>query len=213
MSRFKAFPYNIALYATLIIVLSVISVNGQIISTPCTASMISSFTPCLNFITGSTGNGSSPNAGCCSSLKSLMSGSMDCACLIITGNIPFSLPINQTLALSLPRSCNGGVPIQCKASGVPLPAPGPALFVPTPPPTASSPFSPTASKATALAPSPDEPTFDTAPASPPLHSSVAPTATAGIRPVLTPKSASSPSSTFSPSVLIMFLGIMVFKCY
>ncbi|PPE01332.1 hypothetical protein GOBAR_DD01658 [Gossypium barbadense] len=120
MEGFKVL-HLIAILSTL----SMVSVNGQI-STACTASMISSFTPCLNFITGSSGNGSSsPTQGCCGSLKSLMSTSMDCACLIITASVPFQLPINRTLALSLPRACNmGGVPVQCKASGTPLPAPG-----------------------------------------------------------------------------------------
>ncbi|KAB2050665.1 hypothetical protein ES319_A12G003400v1 [Gossypium barbadense] len=119
MEGFKVL-HLIAILSTL----SMVSVNGQI-STACSASMISSFTPCLNFITGSSGNGSSsPTQGCCSSLKSLMSTSMDCACLIITASVPFQLPINRTLALSLPRACNmGGVPVQCKASGTPLPAP------------------------------------------------------------------------------------------
>ncbi|XVF80818.1 hypothetical protein PTKIN_Ptkin15bG0105700 [Pterospermum kingtungense] len=121
MEGFKVFQL-IAILSTI----SVISVNGQI-STACTASMISSFTPCLNFITGSTGsaNVSSPNQGCCGSLKSLMTSSVDCACLLITANVPFQLPINRTLALTLPRACNiGGVPVQCKAAGTPLPAPG-----------------------------------------------------------------------------------------
>ncbi|XWS36323.1 hypothetical protein CRYUN_Cryun20dG0075300 [Craigia yunnanensis] len=149
MEGFKVFQL-IAILSTI----SAISVKGQI-STACTASMISSFTPCLNFITGSTGNGSSPNQGCCDSLKSLMSSSMDCACLIITANVPFQLPINRILALSLPRACNiGGVPVQCKASGTPLPAPGPVPFLlpPTLPPTAASLLSPAASKASAEGP-------------------------------------------------------------
>ncbi|KAF5741914.1 50S ribosomal protein L24 [Tripterygium wilfordii] len=106
-----------------ILALLVISVNGQI-STPCTASMISSFTPCINFITGSTNNGSTPSSSCCNSLKSLMDTSRDCACLLITASVSFQLPINPTLGISLPRACNmSGVPLQCKATGSPLPAP------------------------------------------------------------------------------------------
>jgi hypothetical protein len=105
----------IAILATLLVI-SAILVNGQI-STPCTASMISSFTPCFNFITGSTSNGSysSPTTGCCSSLQSLLSTSMGCGCLLITANVPVQLPINRTLALSLPRACNiAGAPALCK---------------------------------------------------------------------------------------------------
>ncbi|RLM65130.1 non-specific lipid-transfer protein-like protein [Panicum miliaceum] len=40
---------------------------------------------------------------------------LDCACLILTGNVPFSLPINRTLAISLPRICSSmSVPLQCR---------------------------------------------------------------------------------------------------
>ncbi|GAV77935.1 LTP_2 domain-containing protein [Cephalotus follicularis] len=196
------------LYAILA-TLSVISVYGQI-STPCTASMISSFTPCLNFITGSSANGSAPTSGCCSALKSLMSTSMDCACLLTTANVPIQLPINRTLAISLPSSCNmGGVPLQCKASGSPLPAPGPVLFGPTPPPQADAPFSPQASKAVALAPAPESATSEQfSPASPPVETE-APKTTPGIRPVLT----SSASHISRPSTLLMFIAIMIFNCY
>ncbi|WOH01707.1 hypothetical protein DCAR_0521092 [Daucus carota subsp. sativus] len=188
------------------------------ISTPCTISMISSFTPCINFITGSTGNGaSSPSTACCDSLKSLTSSSVDCTCLLVTGNVPFQLPINQTLAITLPRACNSAsVPIQCKASGVPLPAPGPVLFGPTPPPTtAASPFSPTASKASAPAPAnaPAKTITGMEPASAPADTTsenLTPTATPGIRPVLNPTSASNRQSFYvlSPFLLLAFLGIL-----
>ncbi|KAI3865064.1 hypothetical protein MKX03_017694, partial [Papaver bracteatum] len=52
---------------------------------------------------------------CCSTFKEIMGSSMDCACLLITGNVPFQLPINRTLAISLPRACKmSGVPVECK---------------------------------------------------------------------------------------------------
>ncbi|KAK6260068.1 Bifunctional inhibitor/plant lipid transfer protein/seed storage helical domain - like 9 [Theobroma cacao] len=214
MEGFKVFQV-IAILAAV----SVISVNGQI-STSCTASMISSFTPCLNFITGSTSNGSSPTQGCCGAVKSLMSGSMDCACLIITANVPFQLPINRTLALGLPRACNmGGVPVQCKGSGTPLPAPGPVPFLlpPTLPPTAASPLSPRASKASAEGPASESDTpLDLIPASAPGDEDEpeAPSATInpGIRPVVQP-SASNPSYISPPSLLILLIGITIFKLY
>ncbi|KAF3436270.1 hypothetical protein FNV43_RR23362 [Rhamnella rubrinervis] len=150
--------------------LVVISVHGQTINTPCTASMISSFTPCLNFITGSSSNGpSSPTTGCCNSLKSMMSGSRDCFCLLVTANVPLQLPINRTLAISLPRSCNmEAIPIQCQASGSPLPAPGPVL-PPAASPDEESPLSPQVSKLSATAPAPQSETSTelTSPGSPP----------------------------------------------
>lgn len=100
---------------TLLASLLVVSVHGQI-STPCTTSMISNVTPCLNFITGSSANGrSTPTPSCCASLKWLMSTSTDCACLVLTANVPVQLPINQILSLGLLTACNmGGIPTQCK---------------------------------------------------------------------------------------------------
>nr|GEZ09182.1 retrovirus-related Pol polyprotein from transposon TNT 1-94 [Tanacetum cinerariifolium] len=104
--------------------------------------MITGFTPCVNYITGSSPNGKSPSASCCDAMESLMTTSTDCACLIVTGNVPFSLPspINQVLAISLPQACNSkSMPLQCKATGVSLPLPGPMLFAP-PPPVAFAPI-------------------------------------------------------------------------
>ncbi|KAJ7972768.1 Non-specific lipid-transfer protein-like protein [Quillaja saponaria] len=221
MDQFNSFRLR-AISAALII-MSVNLVNGQI-STPCTTSMISSLTPCINFITGSSGNGSAvPTSGCCDSLKSLVSSSTDCSCLLITGSVPFQLPINRTLAISLPRACNmGSVPIQCKASGSPLSAPGPAIFNPTSPslsPTAApaSPLSPRASKAVATAPvavPKTEIPLDLTPASPPAESEAPTRSTTGIRPVLTPSASASSYNIIALSPLIVvFTGFIVLKSY
>ncbi|KHN10683.1 Pentatricopeptide repeat-containing protein, mitochondrial, partial [Glycine soja] len=112
------------LLATLTVASVKLLVNGQV-STSCTTSMMSSFTPCANIITGSTNNGLVPPSTCCDSLRSLMSTNMDCACLVISANAPFfQQPISQALALSLSQACSiNGVPLQCKASGSPLPVP------------------------------------------------------------------------------------------
>nr|XP_027063590.1 lysine-rich arabinogalactan protein 19-like isoform X2 [Coffea arabica] len=137
-----------------LVILSKFKANGQI-STPCTSSIISSFTPCLNYLTGSSANGGSPTAQCCDSLKSLMTDSVECGCLIVTGNVPVSVPfISRPLVISLPRACKTGVPLRCKATGVPLPAPGPALFRPPPAPVASSPLSPKGSTLSRPTPAP-----------------------------------------------------------
>ncbi|XP_045802873.1 non-specific lipid transfer protein GPI-anchored 16-like [Trifolium pratense] len=142
--------FQMKVISMFLLITSVKFVLGQI-STPCTTSMISSFTPCANFITGSTNyNGLiTPSSSCCDSLESMMSTSMDCACLLISANVPFQLlPINRLLSIFLPQACNlNGLPAQCKASGSPLPAPGPAIFgsnVPSLPPTNGSPLSPQA---------------------------------------------------------------------
>ncbi|XP_041016555.1 non-specific lipid transfer protein GPI-anchored 16 [Juglans microcarpa x Juglans regia] len=206
-----------AISATLLVFSSIL-VNGQI-STPCTTSMISSFTPCFSFITGSTSNGRSPTSDCCGSLRSLMGTGMDCACLLLTANVPVPLPINRTLALSLPQACNmGGVPLQCKASGSPLPAKGPVSFGPTPAPIGASPFSPRASKEVAQAPAPQSETTmpSTTPASPPpVVDAEAPTTTSGIRPVLVPSASAPPSYASSasdrlPLLLLLLLGVTAF---
>ncbi|KAJ7977366.1 Non-specific lipid-transfer protein-like protein [Quillaja saponaria] len=212
MNRYNSFRLR-AISVALVIISVNFLVNSQI-STPCTTSMISSFTPCVNFITGSTGNGSSPTSGCCDSLRSLMGTSIDCACLVITANVPFQLPINRTLSLSLPRACNmGGMPVQCKASGSPPPAPGPAILGPNSrslPPTAASPLTPRASKAVAAVPK-SETAMDLTPESPPMESE-APTTNQGIRPVLTP-SAFAPSYISLSPLFLVLIGTMVLKSY
>ncbi|XP_019454978.1 PREDICTED: protein YLS3-like isoform X2 [Lupinus angustifolius] len=186
-------------------------VNGQI-NTPCTTSMISSFTPCANYITGSTNNGAIPSNTCCDSLTSLISTSMDCACLIISANAPI-LPgnfINQALVLSLAKACNiGGVSAQCKASGSPLPAPGPAILGsngPTIPPIANFPTSPQASNMQ-LAASTPTPT--------PVEEAEPPSNIPGIQPLLTPlSSASHPSYvSFSLFALLLFMGLVLSATY
>ncbi|KAM0951880.1 putative bifunctional inhibitor/plant lipid transfer protein/seed storage helical [Dioscorea sansibarensis] len=132
------------------------------ISTPCTNTLLSSFTPCLNYLTGSTNGGGSPTSDCCDSLGSLISSSTECACLIITGNVP--IPINRSLAISLPKICNSkSVPLQCKTTSTPLPAPGPVPFAPSlpplPPTTSNVPGSDSSSQALPPFPTSSTPTL------------------------------------------------------
>ncbi|XP_061354624.1 non-specific lipid transfer protein GPI-anchored 20-like [Gastrolobium bilobum] len=180
------------------------------ITTPCNVSMVSSFmTPCMSFLTNSSANGTSPTAECCNSVKSLTSGSMDCLCLIVTGSIPFRIPINRTLAISLPRACKlSGVPVQCKSS--PLPSPGPASFGPSLSPSAPS-LSPEASS---VLPSPTPSLAPQSDITPPLLTpSVDPSATTGSgRSDLNPSSAMS-SHSLLPSVVLVTLGFAVLKHY
>ncbi|XP_052208135.1 non-specific lipid transfer protein GPI-anchored 20-like [Diospyros lotus] len=168
----------------------VLPVHAQI-STACSASMLNGFTPCLRFITSGS-NTTSPTSDCCSAVKTVISNGTDCLCLIATGNVPFQMPINRTLAISLPRACNMSVPVQCKASSAPIPAPGPIALTPALSPEAA-------------------PEADTTPALTPADSEV-PAASAGSRPVLTPSSA-RPSRSFSPSLTLALLGAMVLKYY
>ncbi|CAH1435464.1 unnamed protein product [Lactuca virosa] len=183
------------------------------INTPCTPSMITTFTPCLNFITNSTTNGSStPTSDCCNSLKSITSSGTDCLCLIVTGSVPFQIPINQTLAISLPRACRmPGVPLQCKAAAAaPIPSAGPA---PSPGSTSTVPetITPTSapeSKTTpTLAPQSDM-TPDLSPPSTSVDSGI-PTTNQGSRPTVTPSAAAS-NYVYSPFILagtgVTFIG-------
>lgn len=97
-----------------LVVALVLPVYGQI-NSPCTPTMLTTFTPCMNFLTNSSGSGTSPSSDCCGSLRNLTGNSLDCACLIVTASVPFRVPINRTLAISLPRACNmPSVPVQCK---------------------------------------------------------------------------------------------------
>ncbi|KAH6756478.1 hypothetical protein C2S53_002265 [Perilla frutescens var. hirtella] len=208
---------------------SIFTTNAQVISTPCSSSMISSFTPCLNFVTGSSGSGSSPTQDCCNALKSLTVNNMDCACLIITGSVPVSIPfINANLGISLPRACKSSVPLQCTASGVPLPPPGPVLFgpppspavapvphharahAPAPAPVHARAHSPKGSKAATAAALPPAGSTDISPApSSPPKFPLGPSANPGIRPVVNPNS--SPSNLFAislPYIVLMFGGII-----
>ncbi|GMN48829.1 hypothetical protein TIFTF001_017989 [Ficus carica] len=215
MEGIKAFK-SIAMSAYIVVVVSVISVDSQIFTVPCTTSMVSTFTPCLNFVTGSSNNGSMPSIGCCGSLKSIVSTSVDCACLLITANVPIPLPINRTLLLSLPQVCNiNNVPLQCKSAGSPLPASAPTLLGPTfPPTTAASPFSPQASNEVDTDPATESETTNEqlTPTISPAVESEGPSRTmnAEIRRVLkSPTSGSSPSYVF-PSILMQTIICIVF---
>ncbi|KAK8956666.1 hypothetical protein KSP39_PZI000510 [Platanthera zijinensis] len=117
------------------------SASGQQISTACTNSIISSFTPCLNYLASSTNGGGSPSAQCCGSLAAVVNSSTQCACLILTGSVPLTLPINKVLAVSLPRLCkNRSVPLKCSTDvGTSLPGPGPISNAPSIPPFSPQP--------------------------------------------------------------------------
>lgn len=115
-------PPTAAAVVLLLLLLAAAPASGQV-ATSCTASLITTFTPCLNFVTGSTNGGGSPTQQCCGSLAEMVRTGADCACLILTGNVPFSLPINRTLAVSLPKLCSStSVPLQCRGSSPALAA-------------------------------------------------------------------------------------------
>ncbi|KAL5070072.1 hypothetical protein RYX36_020959 [Vicia faba] len=183
------------------------------INTPCNPSTLSTlFTPCMSFLTNSSANGTSPTTQCCTALKSLTRGGMDCLCLIVTASVPFKIPINRTLAVSLPRACKmPGVPVQCKGPVALGPSPSPASspslsgLTPTPSPQASSDIpSPTSSP---LAP---QQNTNLPLLTPPSPSSTSTTGSG--RSSLTPSSAMT-SYNVSPSVLLIALGFVTLNYY
>uniref|UniRef100_A0A0D9WW33 Bifunctional inhibitor/plant lipid transfer protein/seed storage helical domain-containing protein n=1 Tax=Leersia perrieri TaxID=77586 RepID=A0A0D9WW33_9ORYZ len=94
--------------AVAVVAMSAAPARGQAVAASCTASLITSFTPCFNYITNSSngGGGGSPTADCCQSVAAMINTSTSCACLVLTGNVPLGIPINRTLAITLPKACN-----------------------------------------------------------------------------------------------------------
>ncbi|KAE8795728.1 protein YLS3 [Hordeum vulgare] len=184
----------LALAATVLLALAAPApVLGQGVATSCTASLITSFTPCLSFITNSTnGGGSSPTADCCRSLSAVVTTSTSCACLILTGNVPLGLPINRTLAVTLPKACNSmSVPLQCKDTSAQLPAPGPVAVSPAMPPLPP------------MTPEPPAPPSETTVTMPPTSQTQGET-----RPQVVPSSAWRDSAPLS--VMLFIVGAMLF---
>ncbi|WZY94520.1 hypothetical protein YC2023_066849 [Brassica napus] len=185
MSKIKVIIIAMALLAVLAFPVS----SQQPPLSQCTPSMVTTVSPCMSFLTNSTSNGTSPSSDCCNSLRSLTTGGMGCLCLIVTGSVPFNIPINRTTAVSLPRAWPAG-------TFGPAMSPGPATtpIVPEPTPAAQTPQSD--------ATQPFTPTVDTA----------GPTAGDGgstSRPTLTPSSAYA----LSPSLLFFGISIVVLKFY
>ncbi|NP_001238368.1 Non-specific lipid transfer protein GPI-anchored 5-like precursor [Glycine max] len=80
---------------------------------------LTSLSPCLNYIMGSS---PTPSASCCSQLSSIVQSSPQCLCSVLNGGgSTFGITINQTLALSLPGACEVQTPpvSQCQAGNGP----------------------------------------------------------------------------------------------
>ncbi|XP_004241144.1 non-specific lipid transfer protein GPI-anchored 21-like [Solanum lycopersicum] len=175
-----------------LMIFSTQSVSGQI-STVCSAAMLRSFSPCINFISNGGSNNSSPTSDCCRSLKYVMNNGTDCLCLVVTGNVPFRVPINRTLAISLPKACKmDGVPVQCKASPSPIPSPSPKAANNVP-----QPYTP-----------PLRPVADTRPSPTDIFGD--PDTNLGFKPNLIPSPAQG-SQRFSVFVLLAACGVMALQ--
>ncbi|XP_057771664.1 non-specific lipid transfer protein GPI-anchored 5-like [Salvia miltiorrhiza] len=93
-------------------------------SSDCTNVLIS-MSPCLNYISG---NSSSPSAGCCSQLRTVVGSQPECLCEVLNGGgSNLGLNINQTQALALPAACTVQTPplARCNAAS-PAGSPGSA---------------------------------------------------------------------------------------
>ncbi|KAL0836937.1 hypothetical protein Bca101_088827 [Brassica carinata] len=175
----------------------------------CTPSMMTTVGPCMSILTNSSTNGTSPSSDCCNSLRSLTTGGMGCLCLIVTGSVPFNIPINRTTAVSLPRACNmPRVPLQCKANIAPAAAPGPAgTFGP-----AMSPGPATTPLVPEPTPEAQTPQSDTTKPFTPTVDGAGPRSDDGgssSRPSVTPSSA----HTLSPSLLFFGVSLLALKFY
>ncbi|KAL5068197.1 hypothetical protein RYX36_019084 [Vicia faba] len=103
----------------------------------CTTTL-TSLSPCLNYIMGSS---STPSTSCCSQLSSVVQSSPQCLCSLFNGGASsFGITINQTLALSLPGACKVQTPpvSQCKGQTSPSSSTSPVAS-PFGSPTDSSP--------------------------------------------------------------------------
>ncbi|XP_060189989.1 non-specific lipid transfer protein GPI-anchored 20-like [Lycium barbarum] len=212
-----AFSFHYVLFLSCIIVFATLPINAQIVTSPCTATMLTSFTPCLNFLANSNRNNgtAAPSPGCCNALRTMMGNGTACLCVIANGGIPFQIPINPNTTMSLPRACNmARVPLQCKASSPPAAAPGPAgTGAPSASPTSAPSPSPSPKGTTnfqpmspALAPQADAvPTL-----TPPSPSA---TNSGRRQNPVTPSTASSLSYGFSPLALIAAFGAIAFMLY
>ncbi|CAH2053010.1 unnamed protein product [Thlaspi arvense] len=191
-------PAITVLVVALIAVLALPVRSQQPPLSQCTPSMMTTVGPCMSFLTNSTSNGTSPSSDCCNSLRSLTTGGMGCLCLIVTGSVPFNIPVNRTTAVSLPRASNippASAPGPAGTFG-PAMSPGPATtpIVPEPTPSAQAPQSDVTR--------PFTPTVDGA----------APTSDDGgstSRPSVTPSSA----YTLSPSLLFLGVSLLALKFY
>ncbi|CAN4091809.1 unnamed protein product [Withania somnifera] len=173
--------------------------------------MLTSFTPCLNFLTNSNGT-ATPSAGCCNALRTMMGNGSACLCAIATGGIPFQIPVSPNATMSLPQACNmARVPLQCKASSSPAAAPGPvATGAPSASPTSAASPSPSPKGTTDFKPmSPAlAPQADAVPAVTPPSPSAA---NSGRRQnPNTPSAAPSVSYGFSPLALTAAFGAICF---
>ncbi|KAK7345835.1 hypothetical protein VNO77_16447 [Canavalia gladiata] len=107
-------------------------------------SALTSLSPCLNYIMGTT---LSPSGSCCSQLSSVVQSSPQCLCSVLNGGgLTFGITINRTLALSLPGACKVQTPplSQCNAANRQTSSIAP-LGSPTASPSDSSIESPSAS--------------------------------------------------------------------
>ncbi|KAL2939946.1 Lipid transfer-like protein VAS [Bienertia sinuspersici] len=174
---------------TFFMVLVLPAIHAQIPTSPCTNSMISSFTPCVNYLTNSSGSGSSPTTECCNSLRSLMSNGTDCLCQIVTAS-----------------------------PGAPIPAPGPAAFG-SPSPSPATSMSPTPSsvgtapttETPAISPASDANPALTPPST--TEGGLSPTSigsTPGTSSSVTPSTA-TPSLSIAPTFLLLSVAIMIMK--
>ncbi|KAF3436271.1 hypothetical protein FNV43_RR23363 [Rhamnella rubrinervis] len=118
------------------VVVVVVLVGEAAAQSSCTTA-ITNLSPCLNYITGSS---STPSSSCCSQLSNVVQSSPQCLCSLLNGGAAsLGIPVNQTLALSLPGACKVRTPpiTQCQAANGPAASEAPTAS-PSPPASSSA---------------------------------------------------------------------------
>ncbi|GAB2294826.1 hypothetical protein Dimus_029019 [Dionaea muscipula] len=106
-----------------LVLVSMIPAGAMAQSSSSCTNVLTSLSPCLNYITGSS---STPSSGCCTQLASVVKSQAQCLCEVLNASSSsLGININQTRALDLPSICTVQTPAisQCSSSQASSPNP------------------------------------------------------------------------------------------
>ncbi|XP_022146032.1 non-specific lipid-transfer protein-like protein At2g13820 [Momordica charantia] len=105
---------------SVVVVIVALNIRHQSLgqSLGCTTALIS-LSPCLNFVTGSSSNSSTPSSSCCSRLANVVQSQPQCLCSALNGGAAGGgVTINPTRALALPAACHLQTPPPSRCNDV-----------------------------------------------------------------------------------------------
>ncbi|KAK1352662.1 Non-specific lipid-transfer protein-like protein family [Heracleum sosnowskyi] len=124
---------------SLVLVVVVMLWGGARAQSGCTSALLG-LSPCLTFVTG---NSSTPSSSCCSTLSNIVQSQPQCLCSLVNGGAAnLGIPINQTLALTLPGASVANAPTSSASTPVSPPTSSPADNSEDAPPTPTTPSVP-----------------------------------------------------------------------